>query len=102
MMVLFPDPRDTNITTYLMTNPAVTGAVISVDWSDFDLGSGNHDWSITDATVAPWVAAGKKVALVFQNSTYGGASCPGTGNGSRGQTGSSNCAMPTWMWTVLK
>jgi len=102
MQVLFPDPKDTSVATYLMNNPAVTGAVISVDWSDFDLGNGNYDWSITDAAVAPWVAAGKTVALVFQNSTYGGGLCPGTGNGSRGQSGSSNCAMPVWMWTVLQ
>jgi hypothetical protein len=104
MQVLFPDPTNPDIATYLMTNPAVTGAVISVDWSDIEPNAaGSFDWTITDATIAPWIAAGKKVNLVLQNLTYGGAeTCPSSGNGSHGVAGTDNCAMPAWMWTVLK
>jgi hypothetical protein len=90
-----------------MTNPAVTGVVIDVDWSDMDLGNtsaGTHtayDFTITDAAIQPWIAAGKTVNLVFQNTTYGGGnSCPANGIGSNGSVGN-NCAMPPWMWTAL-
>jgi hypothetical protein len=111
VQVLFPpQPGSTNyaaVQQYLMSNPAVTGAVIDVDWSDIDIGNttaGTHttyDFTIPDAVIQPWIAAGKKVNLVFQSTTYGGGSaCPTTGTGSNGSVGS-NCAMPPWMWTVL-
>jgi hypothetical protein len=90
-----------------MTNPAVSGVVIDVDWSDIDIGNSvagthtNYSFAITDAAIQPWIVAGKTVNLVFQNSTYGGGSnCPGTGIGSNGSVGS-NCAIPPWMWTAL-
>jgi hypothetical protein len=102
MQVLFPDPNDSAVGTYLIPNPAVTGAVIEAYWSDFDLGNGNYDFTITDAAIAPWINAGKKVALVLQNTTYGGSACASSGIGSRGQNGTGNCAMPPYMWTVLK
>jgi hypothetical protein len=102
MQVLFPDPNNADIATYLMTNPFVTGAVISVNWSDFDIGSNGahstYDFSITDAAIAPWISAGKKVSLVLQNSTYGGGNC----TNANSLNGTGNCAMPTWMWTVLQ
>jgi hypothetical protein len=103
MQVLFPDPSNGDIATYLMTNPFVTGAVISVDWSDIEPNAaGTFDWSITDAAIAPWINAGKQISLVLQNSTYGGGNCPASGIGSNGATGTGNCAMPSWMWTVLQ
>jgi hypothetical protein len=103
MQVLFPDPTVSDIGTYLMTNPAVTGAVISVDWSDIEpTTAGSFDWTITDAAIAPWINSGKQVNLVLQNTTYGGNNCPASGIGSNGQSGTGNCAMPPWMWTVLK
>jgi hypothetical protein len=104
MQVLFPDPNDSAVASYLIPNAVVTGAVIQVDWSDFDLGNGNYDFTITDAAIAPWVNGGKKVALVLQNTTYGAGSCGsgGSGLGSNGQTGTGNCAMPPYMWTLLK
>ena len=101
MQVLFPDPNNADIATYVMKQPSVTGAVIDVDWSDFDLGGGQYDWTITDAAIQPWISAGKKVNLVLQNTTYGGNNCPNSGIGSNGNVGS-NCAMPPWMWTVLQ
>jgi hypothetical protein len=111
VQVLFPPqsgtPNYSAVQQYLMSNPAVTGAVIDVDWSDFDIGNttaGTHatyDFTIPDAVIQPWIAAGKKVNLVFQNTTYAGTStCPTTGTGSNGSVGS-NCAMPPWMWTAL-
>jgi hypothetical protein len=111
LQVLFPpQPGNTDyaaVQQYLMTNPAVTGVVIDVDWSDMDLGNttaGTHtsyDFTISDAAIQPWIAAGKTVNLVFQNTTYGGGNnCPATGIGSNGSVGN-NCAMPPWMWTVL-
>jgi len=106
MQVLFPDPSNGDIATYVLPQSTVTGVVIDVDWSDIQpSGPGNSfDWSITDASINQWISAGaKKVNLVFQNTTYGGNNCGGSGGiGSNGQDGSGNCAMPPWMWTVLK
>ena len=108
--VLFPPQSGgtdySSVQTYLMNNPAVTGTVIDVDWSDFDIGDAtagthsNYDFTITDTAIQPWISAGKTVNLVLQNTTYGGSGCPQTGIGSNGSVGS-NCAMPPWMWTVL-
>jgi hypothetical protein len=111
LQVLFPpqtgNPDYAAVQQYLMTNPAVSGVVIDVDWSDIDMGNSvagthtNYSFAITDAAIQPWIVAGKTVNLVFQNSTYGGGSnCPGTGIGSNGSVGS-NCAIPPWMWTAL-
>jgi hypothetical protein len=111
MQVLFPpQPGDTDyaaVQTYLMSNPDVTGTVISAEWSDFDLGNvsaGTHssyDFSITDNIASGWINAGKRVNIVLQDTTYGGSgNCPSGGTGSNGNEGS-NCAIPAWMWTVL-
>jgi hypothetical protein len=109
--VLFPPRAGTAqygaVQTYLFSNPAVTGTVLEVQWSDFDLGNdatGTHtayDFSIPDQAIAPWVAAGKQANLVLQNTTYGGDNCPASGSGSRGLSGVGNCAMPPWVWTAL-
>ena len=83
-----------------MNNPLVSGAVIAVEWSDFDLGNGRYDFTITDKPLQPWVSAGKQVNLVFHNTSYGSSFCPAAGVGSK-KTVASNCAVPGWMWTVL-
>ena len=115
--VLFP-PSDSHgrdyddVQTYLLSKsspafPLISGAVIRVDWSDFDLGdakSGTHtkyDFKIVDDAIAPWIAAGKFANLVMHSTPYGGNSCPPRGMGSNGQDGIGNCAMPPWMWTAL-
>ena len=92
----------------VLGQPTVTGAAIDVDWSDFDLGDAatgthtNYDFTITDASIQPWVSAGKKVNLILQTTTYGGTSCPSSEMiGSNGNV-VSNCAIPPWIWTVLK
>ncbi len=119
LQVFFPptDPgqRDyDDVHTYLLSKsspafPIISGAVLRVEWSDFDLGdtrSGTHskyDFRMIDDIIAPWVAAGKKANLVLHTTPYGGPpNCPEHGTGSNGLSGTANCAMPAWMWTVLK
>src|SRR5258708_209035 len=115
--VLFPPPNSQqrdyeDVQTYLLSKsspafPLISGAVIRVDWSDFDLGdtkSGTHtkyDFRIVDEVIAPWIAAGKFANLVLHSTPYGGNRCPASGPGSNGQEGVGNCAMPPWMWTAL-
>jgi hypothetical protein len=85
----------------------ISGAVIRIDWSDFDLGdpkSGTHtkyDFTIIDNAIAPWIAAGKYANLVLHTTPYAGNQCPQQGVGSNGQEGIGNCSMPPWMWTAL-
>ncbi len=114
MQVLFPPQASDSsmcgsLTCYqavvnLMSNLSapITGVVVDVDWSDIEPSSGTFSYSIPDSVIQPWISAGKKVNLVFQNTTYGGnGNCPNSGTGSNGNVGS-NCAMPPWMWTVLQ
>jgi len=118
MEVLFPptDPRQheyDDVQSYLLnkTSPAfrlIAGAVIRVEWSDFDLGdakSGTHtkyDFQLIDEMMAPWLAAGKTVSLVLHTVPYfAPPACPHRGTGSYGESGTGNCAMPSWMWTAL-
>ncbi|MGA8431143.1 MAG: hypothetical protein WB729_15070 [Candidatus Sulfotelmatobacter sp.] len=109
-----PKQRDyDDVQNYLLNKsakafPYISGAVLRVDWSDFDLGdasTGKHtryDFKIIDDAIAPWIAAGKTANLVLHTTPYGGPpSCPGNGSGSHGQSGVGNCAMPAWMWTAL-
>ena len=114
--VLFPpDSHGRNyddVQTYLLSKnspafPLISGAVIRVDWSDFDLGdakSGTHtkyDFKIVDDAIAPWIAAGKFANIVMHSLPYGGNRCAPHGSGSNGEEGVGNCAMPPWMWTAL-
>lgn len=116
--VFFPptDPRQRDyddVQTYLLNKnspafPLISGAVIRVEWSDFDLGdarSGTHtryDFKLVDESIAPWIAAGKFANLVLHAVPYGSpATCPKSGSSSNGQSGTGNCAMPPWMWTAL-
>jgi len=88
--------------------PLISGAVIRVEWSDFDLGdssSGTHsryDFKLVDEMIEPWIAAGKTANLVLHATPYGSPpNCPQHRSGSHGQSGTGNCAMPAWMWTAL-
>jgi hypothetical protein len=115
--VLFPPTSSQareyqDVQNYLLSKsspafPLISGAVIRVDWSDFDFGdakSGTHtkyDFKIVDDVIAPWIAAGKFANLVLHSTPYGGNRCPSSGPGSNGQEGVGNCAMPPWMWTAL-
>ncbi len=90
MQVLFPDPTNSDIANFVLTQSDVTGVVIDVDWSDIQpTSSSSFDWTITDSSIQQWIAAGaKKVNLVFQNTTYGGATvAPTSGIGSNGNVG---------------
>lgn len=108
MQVLFPDPSNGDIAQFVLSQSTPSGVVIDVDWSDIQpSSSSSFDWSITDASINQWIGAfsnsNQKVNLVFQNTTYGGNNCSGSGGaGSNGQDGTGNCAMPAWMWTVLQ
>jgi hypothetical protein len=73
----------------LGNNPYLNAAVIKVDWSSFDSGTGKYDFSATDAAIAPWVAAGKKVALVLW----------AVSNSAAGQYG--NASTPQYIWNAL-
>ena len=105
-------PGYSDVQQYLLAKsspayPLISGAVISIDWSDFDLGDtarGTHsryDFSLVDAAIAPWLAAGKTVNLVLQTTPYGGFHCRPHGIGSRGADSVGNCSLPPWMWTAL-
>lgn len=106
LQVLFPDPSNSDIQSYVLTQPTVAGVVIDVDWSDIQPSSASSfDWTITDNAITSWINAGAKtVNLVFQNTADSGNACSGSGTtvGSNGDTSSGNCAMPSWMWTVLQ
>ncbi len=108
-----PSARDyDDVQTYLLSKsspafPLISGAVIRIDWSDFDLGdakAGSHtkyDFKIVDDAIAPWISAGKFANIVLHTTPYGGNTCPPRGSGSNGQEGIGNCATPPWMWTAL-
>jgi len=87
--------------------PLISGAVIRVEWSDFDLGdarTGTHtryDFKIIDEEIGSWISAGKSVNFVLHTTPYGGSHCPRFGSGSNGAQDIGNCAMPPWMWTAL-
>jgi hypothetical protein len=78
----------------LLTNAAVAGAVLDVDWADFDLGdatTGAHttyDFSSLDAAMAPWLLANRRVNLTLRAATD-----------KQGCAG--NCATPAWVSTAL-
>lgn len=116
--VFFPptDPRHPDyhdVEKYLLNKssaafPLISGAVIRIEWSDFDLGdagSGTHakyDFKLVDEMIEPWIAAGKTANLVLHAVPYGAPpNCPQHGSGQNGQSGTGNCAMPAWMWTAL-
>src|SRR5215813_7912652 len=84
LVVMFP-PTESNqreyddVQKYLLNKsskafPYISGAVIKVDWSDFDYGdtkSGTHtkyDFKIIDEAIAPWINAGKYASLVVHTS----------------------------------
>src|SRR5947209_4036403 len=116
--VFFPptDPRHPDyeeVHKYLLSKsspafPLISGAVIRVEWSDFDFGdksSGTHtkyDFKMIDEMMEPWISAGKTANLVLHAVPYGAPpNCPQHGSGSNGESGTGNCAMPAWMWTAL-
>jgi hypothetical protein len=100
--VLFP-PTNPNtsdfkaVQQYLMSNPIVSGGNITVEWGMVDQGNGVYDWTATDALIAPWATAGKKVNLiVWANSDSTTSPCS---NGAANPTG--NCGIPSYVWKSL-
>ena len=89
-----------SVQTYLMNNPAVTGANLAIEWGVIDQGptaNPQYNWSAVDALIVPWATAGKKVNLiVWANSDNTAATCT---NGVPSTTG--NCGIPNYVWTAL-
>ncbi len=52
-------------------NPHIAGALFTIYWSDVEKREGVFDWSAIDRRIAPWIAAGKKVALRIMWSSSG-------------------------------
>jgi iron uptake system EfeUOB component EfeO/EfeM len=88
------------VQAYVMSNPAVTGGNLAVEWGVIDQGptaNPQYNWSALDALIIPWVAAGKKVNLiVWANSDNTTSPCT---NGVANATG--NCGIPAYVWTAL-
>jgi hypothetical protein len=58
----------------LLHNPMVCGAVFQVHWKSIDRGPSatpQYNFSSTDASIAPWLAAGKEVNLAVEMVGYG-------------------------------
>ncbi|MGD0567166.1 MAG: hypothetical protein ABSA78_02075 [Candidatus Sulfotelmatobacter sp.] len=55
------------VQTYLMSNSAVAGANVFVEWAAVDQGptaNPQYVWTSIDSTIQPWTAMGKKVNLI--------------------------------------
>lgn len=57
--------------TEAIKNPHIVGAFFQIIWSEVEQEPGKCDWSQVDRWIAPWLAAGKKVALRVMWSTSG-------------------------------
>ena len=49
-----------------VNNPNLRGGILIIPWSTIEPAQGQFDWSSVDTQIAPWVAAGKKVAIRVQ------------------------------------
>lgn len=54
-----------------LANPHIAGAFFQVIWSEVEKEPGKPDWSALDRWMAPWLEAGKKVAIRIMWSTSG-------------------------------
>jgi hypothetical protein len=57
-------------------NPYVAGGVLIVPWSTVEPQPNVFDWSSVNSQIAPWVAAGKKVAIRVQANELGDTDTP--------------------------
>ncbi|TAN36798.1 MAG: hypothetical protein EPN23_08305 [Verrucomicrobia bacterium] len=55
----------------VLANPHITGALFQVIWGEVEKENGVCDWRQVDQWIAPWLKAGKKVALRVLWSTSG-------------------------------
>ena len=91
--VLFPPMHPnqryySDVQSYLMHNPLISGANLVVEWSSVDKGPGGntqYDWSAMDGEIQQWTAAGKKVNLIVWTIS----------------DGPTNTAMPQYIWNNL-
>jgi hypothetical protein len=75
--------------TDAVNHPDLAGALFTFNWRDIEAAQGVYDWSSVEADIAPWIAAGKKVALRLQWSANGAWADP------RHDT-----PTPQWVWDV--
>jgi hypothetical protein len=95
------DPYFRNdVPNYLYNNPTVTGATIAIEWGGSDAGGGQYDWSYPDAQIQPWIQAGKKANLVVWAIADNSSNTCGP-EGRYGQSGTGNCAIPSYVWNTL-
>jgi dienelactone hydrolase len=66
--------------TAAAANPHIAGALFTIYWSDVETREGVFDWSAIDRRIAPWLAAGKKVALRIMWSSSGTWPDPAAGH----------------------
>ena len=72
LALLFPptspyQPYYADVQQYLLNNPTVGAVNFWLEWADVDKGPGaspQYDFSTFDATLAPWIGAGKKINLI--------------------------------------
>ena len=98
------DPWFKDVPTYLFTNNTVNGATIAIEWAGSDQGpskgANQYDWTYPDATIQPWISAGKKVNLVvWANADNSNTTCGP--EAPYGVDGTGNCAIPAYVWTAL-
>lgn len=55
----------------VIANPHICGALFQVIWSEVEKENGKCDWSQVDQWIAPWLKAGKRVAIRVMWSTSG-------------------------------
>lgn len=66
------DDRDASAeNTAAIANPAISGALFQVIWSEVEKEEGRWDWSRLDRWMKPWLDADKKVAVRLMWSTSG-------------------------------
>jgi hypothetical protein len=72
-------------------SPSIDGALLVFTWSQVEPSKGVFDWSPVEAAMAPWVAAGKKVALRIHTASSARFNASWNGN-TAGQ------ATPSWVY----
>lgn len=89
-----------DVPTYLYNNPTVNGATVAIEWGGSDPGGGQYDWSYPDSQIQPWIQAGKKANLVVWAVADNSSTSCGP-EGRYGQSGTGNCAIPSYVWNAL-
>lgn len=69
-------PSDANFAQYGVPSSLLTGVLTELDWNAVDMGpdaaDGQYQWAAFDASIAPYIAAGKKIDLAIWIQNYPG------------------------------